>query len=219
MARRSTAVIFSAFVVLLAVVTIAHATFSCTVFSAQDSSPVSGALCSLRSPTETILYGSAYTDATGIATVAHNFSEPNATSYLARIGHPDYYISDQIFQVPALTTDYSLSISVTPILNTSSIRALLRWGPNPPDLDAHVFIDSLGFPSSCSEVYYSNKECLGGNGGINLDRDDTYVLPFHSHSMSLLHSIPIRLLSEHPCLCLESHYKFPDLQRNFTNSS
>lgn len=164
-----------ALIVALAVVGIAHATFTCNVLSAKDGSTVTGALCSLRSTNEVTLFGSAYTDIMGNALVNYNFSSDSENSYLARVGHPDFYVADQVFTVPSLTEDYSLSISVSPILNTSAIRAVLKWGPNPTDLDSHVWISSPDF-TDCNHVYYSNKECVGGNGVVNLDLDDTYVI-------------------------------------------
>lgn len=166
--------------VVLAASFSAQANLSCSVLSAYDGSAVVGALCSLRSTDESVLYGSAYSDTNGLATVNYNFSNVASQSYLARIGHPSYYVAEQIITVPSDTEDWSVSISASPLLNSSSVRAVLKWGPSPSDLDSHVYISSSAFPT-CNHVYYSNKECLGGSGGINLDLDDTYVHFFSIH--------------------------------------
>jgi hypothetical protein len=153
------------------VFSLASATFTCTVRNAFDGTTVQGALCSLRSTDEATLYGSSTTDLSGVAVIDYSFTINEL--YLARIGHPDFYVADQVFNATS-GSDYSLSISVSPILNSTAIRAVLRWGASPSDLDSHVYIDSTGF--SCDHVLYNNKNCLGPTGQVSLDLDDTYVM-------------------------------------------
>ena len=155
------------FCILAALAALSNATFYCNVISAYDGSTVSGALCSLRSTNESILYGSANTDSNGAATINYQFT---AGTYLGRVGHPDFYVADQTFMVSS-GTDYTITISVSPILNTTAVRAVLRWGAQPSDLDSWTYINSSAF-DSCTSVSYGNKNCFGGDGRINLDLDD-----------------------------------------------
>jgi hypothetical protein len=163
--------IFTILVLALAV-SLAWADVTCLVYSAFDNSPVAGALCSLRSSSESILYGSNSTDATGTAVITYALSDGD---YLLRVTSDRFYVSDVIFTVSG-TVDHSETFSISPILNTTAVRAVLRWGASPSDLDTHVYINAPGFDND--HVYYSYKEAVNGRAKITLDVDDTFVLNF-----------------------------------------
>lgn len=154
-----------AFIALVA--SLASADVTCNVFSAFDNSAVAGALCTLRSTSESILYGSNTTDATGTAVITYALSDGD---YLLRVTSDRFYVSDVVFTVSG-TVDHTEIFSVSPILNTTAVRAVLRWGLLPNDLDSHVYINAPGF--DYNHVYYSTQEAVSGAAKISLDVDDT----------------------------------------------
>jgi hypothetical protein len=164
------------FIVALLFAGYTNAAVTCLVKNAATNEPIVGALCTLRSRTESVLYGSATTDAIGNATIAVDLL---SQEYLLRVTAANFYVADDVFTGSA-GASLQRSVPLSPFLNTTGIRAVLRWGQYPSDLDSHVFISgntSTGW--TCSEVYYSQKTCT--NQGvpqpvISLDVDDTYVL-------------------------------------------
>jgi len=151
---------------------VVSASLTCTVKNAYNNEIVSEALCSLRSTNQSVLFGSGTTNAAGSTTFSFSFYNGE---FLVRVTHPQFYVTDSVLVVDDDSPDQSITISISPILSTTSVRTVLRWGPNPLDLDSHVIIQSTGFPTDCREVFYGSKECIGSGGRITLDVDERFV--------------------------------------------
>lgn len=184
---------------LATVVVAAYADVTCVVTNAATGLFVSGALCTLRSKTESLLYASGTTAANGQATLSYQLV---AQEYLLRVTSPDFYVADDTF-IASAGTNLTRYIPVSPLLNTTGIRAVLRWGVAPSDLDSHVFINGTGW--GCNHVYFSGKTCLGQGATapkVSLDVDDTYAASLHSLSyicVLIPYTAPLMDLRPSPC--------------------
>jgi len=121
-----------------------------------------------------------------------------------QVNHQDYVASSKTVNLACGgngTTSLSLSPSVGEnALRVTDLRAILTWGNQPKDLDAHLTGPCPGLPADLTNeenrfhVYWLDENRLGCNGMVKLDVDDVdsfgpetiTIVPIGDASVSLI---------------------------------
>lgn len=112
--------------------------------------------------------------AAGTATTAPDgtFTIPNVPvgTYTLVATHALY--SNDIYQVVSVdgSTMVYQDLPMSPQLASGQIRIVMSWGPNPTDLDSHLYTPNIG--GSTYHIYYVTRGSLISNPYAELDRDD-----------------------------------------------